>query len=149
MGVPDEQVILCEDGDAVALDEKGLRRDGTVPAGYLYVDGTVGDVGHGVLRDRRMLADEGVVMVVANVDLHSSRVIGTPRVITRGWVHAPEAEDLLEEAAGVVGDALTTAMSDGARDVEVLSRAVRRALGAFVSERTRRRPLIIPVVLSV
>ncbi len=149
MGVPEDQVVLCEDGDVVALDEKGLRRDGTVPAGYLYVDGTVGDVGHGVLRDRRMLADEGVVMVVANVDLHSAQVIGVPRVITRGWVHAPEAEDLLEESATVVADALTKSMADGARDVEVLGRAVRRALGALVSERTRRRPLIIPVVLAV
>ena len=120
-----------------------------MPAGYLYVDGTVGDVGHGVLRDRRMLADEGVVMVVATVDLHSAQVVGTPRVITRGWVHAPEAEDLLEEAATVVAEALGKAMADGARDVEVLSRAVRRALGALVSDRTRRRPLIIPVVLAV
>ena len=149
MGVPADQVVLCEDGDVVALDESGLRRDGSVPAGYLYVDGTVGDVSHGVLRDRRMLADEGVVMVVANVDLHAAQVVGTPRVITRGWVHATEAEDLLEESATVVAEALAKAMADGARDVEVLSRAVRRSLGALVSERTRRRPLIIPVVLVV
>ncbi len=149
MGVPRDQVLLCEDGDAVVLDEDGLRRDGSVPAGYLYVDGNVGDVGHGVLRDRRMLADEGVVMVVANVDLHSTQVVGSPRVITRGWVHAPEAEDLLEEAASVVAETLAKTMADGARDVEVLGRALRRALGAFVSDRTRRRPLIIPVVLAV
>jgi ribonuclease J len=149
MGVPSDQVVLCEDGDVVSLDESGLRRDGSVPAGYLYVDGTVGDVGHGVLRDRRMLADEGVVMVVANVDLHSTQVVGTPRVITRGWVHETEAEDLLEEAAMVVSEALAKAMADGARDTEILSRAVRRSLGALVSERTRRRPLIIPVVLAV
>ena len=149
MGVPAEQVVLCEDGDVITLDEGGLHRDGSVPAGYLYVDGTVGDVSHGVLRDRRMLADEGVVMVVANVDLHTGSVVGTPRVITRGWVHAPEAEDLLEEAATLVAEALAKAMADGARDAEVLSRAVRRSLGALVSERTRRRPLIIPVVLAV
>jgi ribonuclease J len=96
-----------------------------------------------------MLADEGVVMVVANVDLHAAQVVGTPRVITRGWVHATEAEDLLEESATVVAEALAKAMADGARDVEVLSRTVRRSLGALVSERTRRRPLIIPVVLVV
>ena len=149
MGVPEDQVVLCEDGDVVVLDGGGLHRDGSVPAGYLYVDGTVGDVGHGVLRDRRMLADEGVVMVVATVDLHNTLVVGKPRVITRGWVHAPEAEDLLEEAATVVAEALAKSLADGGRDVEVLGRAVRRALGALVSERTRRRPLIIPVVLSV
>jgi len=149
MGVPADQVLLCEDGDVVALEAGGLRREAAVPAGYLYVDGTVGDVSHGVLRDRRMLADEGVVMVVANVDLHATTVVGEPRVITRGWVHAPEAEDLLEEAATVVSEALAKSLADGARDVEVLGRSVRRALGALVSERTRRRPLIIPVVLTV
>ena len=149
MGVPADQVLLCEDGDAVTLDADGLHRDGSVPAGYLYVDGTVGDVGHGVLRDRRLLADEGVVMVVANVDLHDAQVVGAPRVITRGWVYGPEAEDLLEESATVVAEALAKAMADGARDVEVLGRAARRSLGALVSERTRRRPLIIPVVLAV
>jgi ribonuclease J len=149
MGVPADQVLLCEDGDAVALEAGGLRRDGSVPAGYLYVDGTVGGVGHGVLRDRRMLADEGVVMVVATVDLHAHVLVGTPRVVTRGWVHAPEAEDLLEEAATVVAEAVSKSLADGAGDVEVLGRAVRRALGALVSERTRRRPLIVPVVLAV
>jgi ribonuclease J len=149
MGVPANQVLLCEDGDAVSLDRTGLRRDGSVPAGYLYVDGTVGDVSHGVLRDRRMLADEGVVMVVATVDLHAHVLVGSPRVITRGWVHAPEAEDLLEEAARVVAEAVAKSLADGAGDVEVLGRAVRRALGALVSERTRRRPLIVPVVLAV
>ena len=71
---------------------------GEVPAGYLYVDGIVGDVGHGVLRDRRVLADEGVVVVIVGVDSDSGRLLTGPEIITRGWVHAPEAEDLLEEA---------------------------------------------------
>jgi len=148
-GVPAEQVVLCEDGDAVCLDEKGLRRDGTVPAGYVYVDGTVGDIGHGVLRDRKALAEEGVVMVVATVDLHTRSLGGPPQIATRGWIHATEADALLEEASQVVGDALTQAMSDGALDVEVLSRHARKALGRLVGERTRRRPMIVPVVLAV
>ena len=105
-GVPADQVLLCEDGDAVSLDAEGLRRDGTVPAGYLYVDGTVGDVGHGVLRDRKVLAEEGVVMVVATVDLHRRVLSGEPQIATKGWVHAPEAEELLGEASQVVALAL-------------------------------------------
>jgi ribonuclease J len=149
MGIPADQVLLCEDGDAVRLDADGLQRDGTVPAGYVYVDGTVGDIGHGVLRDRKLLAEEGVVMVVATVDLHRGLLSGTPQIATRGWVHAPEAEELLEEAGKVVGDALSRAMSDGARDVEVLSRHARKALGKLVGDRTRRRPMIVPVVLAV
>ncbi|MGH8981416.1 MAG: ribonuclease J, partial [Acidimicrobiales bacterium] len=149
MGVPADQVLLCEDGDAVRLDKKGLRRDGSVPAGYLYVDGTVGDVGHGVLRDRRLLAEEGVVMVVATVDLQRQVLTGAPQIETKGWGHAPEAESLLEDASAAVADALERAMAEGARDVEVLTRHARRALGRLVNERTRRRPMVIPVVLSV
>ncbi|MHB1774665.1 MAG: ribonuclease J [Acidimicrobiales bacterium] len=149
MGVAAEQVLLCEDGDAVALDGGGLRRDGSVPGGYLYVDGTVGDVGHGVLRDRRLLAEEGVVMVVATVDLHHGTLSGVPQIATKGWVHAPEAEELLEEAGQVVGEALLLAMAEGSRDIDLLSRHARKALGRLVGERTRRRPMIVPVILSV
>jgi ribonuclease J len=149
MGVAPDQVLLCEDGDAVRLEADGLHRDGSVPGGYLYVDGTVGDVGHGVLRDRRALAEEGVVMVVATVDLHRGQVGHPPQIFTRGWVHAPEAEDLLEEASSVVATAIEKAMADGARDVEVLSSHVRKSLGKFVGDRTHRRPMIVPVVLAV
>jgi ribonuclease J len=133
----------------VLLEADGLHHDGVVPGGYLYVDGTVGDVGHGVLRDRRALADEGVVMVVATVDLHLGQVGQPPQIFTRGWVHAPEAEDLLEEASQVVATAIEKAMADGARDVEVLSSHVRKSLGKFVGDRTHRRPMIVPVVLAV
>ncbi|MGP0029740.1 MAG: ribonuclease J, partial [Acidimicrobiales bacterium] len=91
MGITPAKVLLCEDGDAVALTAKGLVRDGRVPAGYVYVDGTVGDIGHGVLRDRQKLAEEGVVMVVVTVDNRQGALSGAPVIETRGWVHAPEA----------------------------------------------------------
>jgi ribonuclease J len=149
MGIPSRNVLLCEDGDAVLLNAKGLTRDGRVPAGYVYVDGTVGDIGHGVLRDRQKLAEEGVVMVVVTVDNRQGSLSCAPVIETRGWVHAPEAEELLGEASDVVGAAVTQALRDGARDIEVLSRHARKALGKFVGDRTRRRPMIVPVVLLV
>jgi ribonuclease J len=149
MGIAADQILLCEDGDAVRLDARGLHRDGTVPAGYVYVDGTVGDIGHGVLRDRKMLAEEGVVMVVVTVDLNRRQLAGAPQIETRGWVHAPEAEELLGEASRVVGDAVTQALSDGSRELEALSRTARKALGRLVGDRTRRRPMIVPVILAV
>ncbi len=149
MGVADANVVLCEDGDSVVLDDKGIRRGDSVPAGYLYVDGTVGDVGHGVLRDRRVLAEEGVVVVVATVDLQAKEVVSPPEIITRGWVHAPEAEALLGEASDVVRDALEKALADGASDHDTLRRHARKALGRLVGERTRRRPMIVPVVVTV
>jgi ribonuclease J len=149
MGLDPAKVILCEDGDVIQLDQKGIQRDGRVPAGYVYVDGTVGDIEHGVLRDRQKLAEEGVVMVVVTVDRQKSTLSCPPVIETRGWVYAPEAEELLGEASDVVAAAVTQALRDGAHDIEVLSRHTRKALGKFVGERTRRRPMIVPVVLMV
>lgn len=148
MGVKQQNVILCEDGDVVELSDEGLDVVGRVPAGYLYVDGIVGDVGQGVLRDRRVLAEEGVVVVVVTVDLGSRKVITGPEIITRGWVYAPEAEDLLDEACDAVSVAVEKALADGVRDPESLEKDVRRAAGKFVNERTKRRPMIVPVVME-
>ena len=110
-----------------------------MPAGYLYVDGIVGDVGQGVLRDRKVLAEEGVVVVVVTVDIETGKVLTGPEIITRGWVYAPEAEDLLDEACDAVAEAVEATLAAGVRDVEALERDVRRAAGKFVSERTKRR----------
>lgn len=148
MGVPEDHVILCEDGDVVEVSDRGVELAGRVPAGYLYVDGIVGDVGQGVLRDRRVLAEEGVVVVVVTVDISSGRVLTGPEIITRGWVYAPEAEDLLDEACDQVAAAVESALAQGVRDVDALERDVRRAAGRFVSDRTKRRPMIVPVVME-
>lgn len=148
MGVPRPNIIQCEDGDVLELSADGLTPVGRVPSGYLYVDGIVGDVGKGVLRDRQKLAEEGVVVVVSTVDVQTGKVLVAPEIITRGWVYAPEAEDLLDEACDTVADALEAALADGIRDVEQLEREARRATGKFVSERTKRRPMIVPVVME-
>jgi ribonuclease J len=148
MGVPADHVLLCEDGDVIELGDTGLEAVGRVPAGYLYVDGIVGDVGQGVLRDRRVLSEEGVVVVVVTVDSQTNKVLVGPEIITRGWVYAPEAEDLLDEACDVISAAVEKALSEGVHNVEALERDVRRAAGKFVSDRTKRRPMIVPVVME-
>jgi ribonuclease J len=148
MGVPADAILLCEDGDQVELSDAGLAKVGEVPAGYLFVDGIGGGVVDGVLRDRRVLAEEGVVVVVVTVDRHSGEVITGPEVITRGWVHAPEAEALLDDARSAVAQAIKEAAAAGPYDVDSLRRVVRRAAGRLVNERTRRRPMIVPVVME-
>jgi ribonuclease J len=95
------------------------------------------------------LAEEGVVVVVTTVDLESGRVLTGPEIITRGWVYAPEADDLLDEACDTVAEAVEKALAEGVRDVESLERDVRRATGRFVNERTKRRPMIVPVVMEI
>ncbi|MGI8791664.1 MAG: ribonuclease J, partial [Acidimicrobiales bacterium] len=147
MGVPAGNILLAEDGDVIELSDKGIRFDGEIPAGYLYVDGIVGDVGQGVLRDRRVLAEEGVVVCIVTVDVQSRTIVTGPEIITRGWVYAPEAEDLLDEAKERVRESLKQAFDQSALDYETLRRHVRKAVGSFVSERTRRRPMIVPVVM--
>ncbi|HEX2384640.1 MAG TPA: ribonuclease J [Acidimicrobiales bacterium] len=149
MGMGDERVLVCEDGDQLLLTDLGVTRGQQVPAGYLYVDGIVGDVGQGVLRDRRVLAEEGVVVVVVTVDAHTGAIVTGPEVITRGWVYAPEAEDLLDECADVVRSAVRESFNSGdPADIEALQRVVRKAAGRFVADRTRRRPMIVPVVME-
>jgi ribonuclease J len=143
-----EHVLVCTDGDQLVLDDDGLRIDAAVPAGYLYVDGIIGDVGHGVLRDRRVLAEEGVVVVVVTVDVATGAILTGPEVITRGWVYAPEAEPLLAECSEEVRQAVKESFSEGGTDIEALQKVVRRAAGRFVNESTKRRPMIVPVVME-
>jgi ribonuclease J len=150
VGLPPERVLICEDGDAVTLDDAGAdveRR--AVPAGYTYVDGITGDVDQGVLRDRRTLAAEGFVVVIVTVDATTGELVTGPEIVTRGWVWETEAEAIIAEAKAAVSDSLAEAAREGATDFDTLRRHARRALGRVINERTRRRPAIIPVVMEV
>lgn len=150
MGVADDRAMVCVDGDQVTLDDSGLRVTGSVPADHLYVDGLLDDVGHELLRDRRTLADEGMVVVLATVDAARGQLLAGPQIITRGWVYAPEAEPLLAECADEVRAALLDALAGQTpREMEALQRIARKATGQFVSRRTGRRPMIVPVVVDV
>jgi ribonuclease J len=149
VGIGPERVVICEDGDAVTLTRHGLdveRR--AVPSGYTYVDGIVGDVGGGVLRDRRALAEEGVVVVIVTVDSRSGEVLNGPEIVTRGWVYAPEAEDLLDQAKDVVRASIAAAAAEGATDFETMRRHCRSALKRFIRDQTKRFPIIVPVVME-
>ena len=149
-GVDPEKVLVCEDGDAVTITDAGMTVElDAVPSGYTYVDGIVGDIGQGVLRDRRQLAEEGVVVVFVTVDRRLGEIVSGPEIVTKGWVYAPEAEELLEEAKEAVRAAVVDAMKGGTTDFETVRRNLRRTLGKFITERTKRRPAVIPVVIEV
>jgi ribonuclease J len=102
-----------------------------------------------VLRDRRMLSEEGVVVVIVTVDQATGEIVTGPEIVTRGWVYAPEAEDLLEDAKAVVRASIADAAHEGATDFDTIRRHARKSLGKFIDERTRRRPQVIPVVMEV
>src|SRR3954454_20824282 len=150
LGMDDNHVIICEDGDMLVLGDGGIDVERRfAPAGYLYVDGVVGDVGRGVLRDRRQLAAEGIVVVIVTIDGHTGEIVTGPEIVTKGWVHAPEAEGLLEEAKEAVRRSLTEAIDQDALDFETLRRHARSGLQKFITSRTKRRPAVIPVVMEV
>ncbi len=147
MGRPKDRVLVAEDGDRLVLDSEGLRFDGRVPSEYVYVHGTVGGIGTSVLADRRILAEEGVVTAIVTVDRKAGRIVAGPEIATRGWVHEEDSAEMLAELAERVHDAADGALRDEL-SVAKIQKAVRRAAGGFVSEQTRRRPMIVPVVLE-
>ena len=148
-GVEQDHVLVCEDGNVLTLGDEGVAHTGDVAAGHVYVDGIAGDVGLGVLRDRRMLAEDGVIVVIVGVDDLAGEVVIGPEIVTRGWVYVDDAGELIDAARDAVRDALEAALAGGTRDHDGLRLAVRRSTGKLVKERTRRRPMIVPVILPV
>ncbi len=146
LGMPDDRVVLCEDGDQVVLDDRGIEHRGSVGGEHLYVDGMVGHIGSTVLGERRILGDDGFVAVVVHVDLEGSTILAGPDVVTRGWVEQPALLAHEAAVADAVTEAVEGALADGGADLDELSRLVRRAAGRVVNDRTRRRPMIVPVV---
>ncbi len=146
MGVDPSRVLVAEDGDVLRLDDKGAALVGRVPAEYIFVHG-VGDVSGGTLADRQILGNEGVVTAMVCVDLASRRRVAGPVIASRGWAGPDESEDLADRLADRVRQSVDDLLAgDGSVDVKRVEKAIRRAAGSFVSEQTRRRPMIVPVV---
>jgi ribonuclease J len=150
VGIPRDHILICEDGDVVDVGERVERSD-RVQAGMTFVDGLgIGDVGGEVLRDRRKLAGDGVVVVVVTVDAHTGEVVAGPDVVNRGFVYDETSGDILEEARKRVMLALTQSAEDAqVTDPSALQQNVRRVLGKYFFEVTERKPVILPVIMEV
>ncbi len=150
MGTPSDRVMVCSDGDSIVLSDKGLKRGEQVPAEYVYVHGNVGDLGEGVLDERRTLGTGGFVSAIVSMRIEGANasLVGTPEIVSRGWVAGPDGDQLHKDALRSVSDAVEDAISKGTRSREELEKIIRRTLGRFVSNRTRLRPSIVPVVLG-
>jgi ribonuclease J len=150
VGIPRDHILICEDGDVVEVGERVEKSD-RVQAGMTFVDGLgIGDVGGEVLRDRRKLAGDGVVVVVVTVDAHTGEVVAGPDVVNRGFVYDETSGDILEEARKRVMLALTQSAEDAqVIDRSALQQNVRRVLGKYFFEVTERKPVILPVIMEV
>jgi ribonuclease J len=146
MGMPEDRVVFCEDGDQIELTDDGINHLGSIGTDRVYVDGMVGDLGNAVLGDRRVLGDDGFVSVVVHVDLERQEITAGPDVLSRGWVEKPALLAHEDAVADAVERALRKALDGGETDLEKLNQTTRRAAGQTVSDRTRRRPMIVPMV---
>jgi ribonuclease J len=150
VGMYAEDVFVLDNGDCLELGPDGARLCERVEHGVVYVDGLgVGDVGNVVLRDRQLLAQDGIATIVIAIDAQTGKVMGEPELVTRGIVFGPEGDQLMVEARARVAKTLAKTAKEGATDQAVVKNAVRESLAGLLWERIRRRPMIIPVVLEV
>ena len=149
VGIPEPNIFVLEDGDVLELGPKGGRVIGKVASGNVYVDGlSVGDVGGVVLRNRRMLSRDGIVVVIFAVNQQTGRLAGKPEVVSRGFVDIIEAKDMLDESANLVAEILDHGNKRTA-EWGFADNKVKDALNKFYYDKTKRRPMILPVMVKV
>lgn len=150
MGVSKENVFILHSGSVLEFANTEADIVGEVEAGAVLVDGLgVGDVGNVVLRDRQKLADEGIVVVVIAMDNYSGQIVAGPEISTRGFVYVKEADDLLEEAHGIVEQSICYVQDNSVTDWGKIKNIIKDNLGEFIWKKTKRRPMIMPVIIEV
>ena len=150
LGMDSKNIIIAQNGSVVELSRDKICINGKVMAGKVLIDGLgVGDVGNIVLRDRRQLSQDGIMIVVVGVDSATNQIVSGPDIVSRGFVYVREAEDLMVEAKGRVQDALDKCAERNHTEWSTLKVAIRDSLGRFLFEKTRRRPMIIPIIMEV
>ena len=146
-GTPEDQVVVCEDGDTVLLRNGRISKGEGFQPGRVYVDGLgVGDVGNAVLRERGKLSEEGICVALVQIDQHS-RSVETPQIFQQGVIYEREQSDLLELAVKALESELASVAGDG--DPATVRRTVSSTLARFWKERTGRRPVILPILVEV
>ncbi len=150
MGMNPNHIFVCDIGQVLELDKDSCKRAGTVPAGRVLVDGYgVGDVGNIVLRDRRHLAQDGLIVVVATVDADTRTIMSGPDIISRGFVYVREAEDLMEEVRNIARDSLNETIDAGVIEWTQMKQNIKDDLSKYLYSKTKRKPMILPVIMNV
>lgn len=149
-GVKPDNIFIMANGDVLEISRGKARMAGKVPVGTVLVDGLgVGDVGNIVLRDRKLLSQDGILVVVVTLSKQQANILSGPDIISRGFVYVRESEELLEEANRIVTNTLKRLMTENVNEWSSLKTAVRDDLGRFLYEQTRRRPMILPIIMEV
>ncbi len=150
VGIPRENVMVTELGTVLEFSSKGVKKAGKVPVGKVLVDGLgVGDVGNIVLRDRKILSEDGILIVVIAIDKDSNKVLAGPDILSRGFVYVRESEKLIEEARNQVARALEATSLDKMSEWSTVKNIVRDVLNRYFWDKTRRKPMILPIITEI
>ena len=150
LGIPKENIFILQAGDVLELDDKGARVAGHVQTGAILVDGLgVGDVGNIVLRDRQHLAEDGILIVVLTLAKGTNHLLAGPDIVSRGFVYVRESEGLMEEAKEVLNVALEGCLNSRNADWSKIKLVIRDTMNEFIWKRTKRRPMILPIIMDV
>ncbi len=150
MGIPHENVFISDIGKVLEISEKGALWGGTVPSGVVLIDGLgVGDVGNIVLRDRKHLSQDGLIVVVATVDAVSGLRVAGPDIVSRGFVYVRESEELMEEVRRIAVDAIDISLRRSGLDWYEMKAAVKDDITKFLYTKTKRKPMVLPIIMDV
>ncbi len=149
LGLPEKNLLIPENGDVIEVSRNLIKKNGTVSAGQVFVDGLgVGDVGNIVLRDRKHLSQDGILTVVVTIDKQSGKVIAGPDIISRGFVYVRESEGLMDESREIVKQVLNDCEEKRITDWATLKSKMRDELREFLYEKTKRKPMILPIIME-
>ena len=150
MGTPANHVIIANNGNVIELTTKHIKSEVSVPAGEVFVDGgSAGEVGSVVLNDRKLLAQDGMVVIVLPISSHDNRLLCEPEIVSRGFVYVKESEDLLQELRNIAYDTVEAMSARKRKDDGEICRAVRSAISSYLYKSTHRSPMVIPMVTKI
>ena len=150
MGIPKSNIFIADNGVCLNVSENGIKPLENIPAGQVFVDGSgVGDVGNVVLRDRKRLAEDGLIIVVATMDSYSGEILAGPDIMTRGFVYVRESEELIDEARDIAKYAIENCIYNNIRDWNTIKSKVRDEVSHLMYEKTKRSPMILSIIMEV
>jgi len=150
MGVSPKNIVVGQIGEVIEISSKTVKRGGVVPSGHILVDGSsIGEIGTVVLRDRKLLADEGMIVVIITLSSEDGAMISEPEILTRGFVYVKEAELLMDEMRRVVYESIESCEHQRITDWSGIKGKVKGNLSGYIYKQMRRSPMILPVIIEV